>query len=118
MESRRKVTVLGQRMCSSVGDFEGSVPRDMSTPSVQICVLVYTQAALRYTLMKSEVEFILVCSFIKEKFREQDVSIYLTNVFLECLLFTRAWGIAVIKTDKNPCLQGIDIALGETDNKH
>lgn len=54
-------------MCSSVGEFEGSVTRGMGTPGVQICVLVCTQAALRYTLVKSEVEFTLVCSFIKEK---------------------------------------------------
>lgn len=60
-----------------------------NTLCANLCVIVYTRA-LRYILVKSEVEFTLVCSFIKEKVREQDISIYLTHVFLECPLFIRA----------------------------
>lgn len=46
MESRRKVAVLGQRMCSSVGKFEGGVSRGMDTPGVQICVHESSQIRL------------------------------------------------------------------------
>lgn len=53
MENRRKVKVLGQRMCSSVGKCEVGVLWDVGVPGVKICMLVCTQAALKHTLVKS-----------------------------------------------------------------